>query len=72
MDIHSYTEITTRGADPTQLETWECSDCNGVPFTVTQFFGDYLIEYQDGKKETAPREVVLECQAHADLFASKS
>ena len=65
MKIISYTDTTTGGADPTQVETWQCKTDKGRPFTVTQFFGEYLIQWSGEAKKPCPEWVVAKCQRHA-------
>jgi hypothetical protein len=61
MKVIAYKEITTTGSDPTQLQTWTCEDEQGV-FTVTQFFGDYLLKRAGDQTKEAPAEVVDMCR----------
>ena len=66
MTILSYNDTTTRGADPTQIETWVLRAANGIEFTVTQFFGDYLIEIPGEPKRDAPQWLVARLNAFAE------
>ena len=72
MEIITYTDITTRGVDPTQLETWECkSGLQGLYFTVTQFFGDYYMLEQGGYRVKCPEGIKRQCQEHAEELEEK-
>lgn len=61
MKVITYEEITTTGSDPTQLQTWKCEDEQGA-FTVTQFFGDYLLKRAGDQTREAPAEAIDMCR----------
>jgi hypothetical protein len=72
MEILHYTETTTGGSDPTQIETWRCASDRGHPFIVTQFFGNYHMIWGaqgGGSARPVPAWVVRRCEEHARQMA---
>jgi len=70
MQIISYTEQIIKGSDPTQLETWVgCANLTIGNFTVTQFFGDYIFNWNKTPdyKIQCPPFIQSLCESHAEL-----